>query len=202
MHLYENNFGTFSEIDEKYLIHLGDLKENLDVSELCKERCDKNYKIIKNKVLANEDINKNFKSLQKEIEEREQLKFTTILEKDEFEVGFISESEKYFEKISSKYGILSESILINIYLKEINNIKILKNILYIISNLPGNNINSLAIIPIAAVSNSDDEIKELGVRCFESWDNPKYIDLLESIDTDIQWLNDYIQDVIRELKNK
>lgn len=147
-------------------------------------------------------INETFKRLQNEILSAETIKLTNILEREEIEFGFESESEKYFNELYDKVGIIADNVLSNIYLNEIGNNKILKSILYIISGLNKERTDNLAMIPLVAIGNSDIEVKELGVRCFESWDNPKYINVLKEIDVNIGWLKEYINDVIHDLEEQ
>lgn len=55
---------------------------------------------------------------------------------------------------------------------------------------------------IAAFSHTSEEVKELGIRAFEYWANEPSLAALEHVDVGNGWLNDYLQEVIEDLRTE
>lgn len=125
-----------------------------------------------------------------------------LLSETSFDTGYESLAEQYFEKLSVKYGVIADTVLQNIYLQNMyDNQYLLKHLLFIIGNLPMNKRNNLEIIPLAGISNPDIEIQDLSVKCFEAWEDKRYLPTLISLRdrTNVGWFRNYINDVIDEL---
>jgi hypothetical protein len=56
-------------------------------------------------------------------------------------------------------------------------------------------------IALGALSHKDDEVKEYAVKCFENWKCKDNIPILQNIKTAHQWLQDYIDDVVADLRS-
>lgn len=55
---------------------------------------------------------------------------------------------------------------------------------------------------LAALSHKNDEVKELGVRAFENWNSLNSLEVLKNISFDSNWLQDYLNQVIKDLKSE
>lgn len=149
-----------------------------------------------------ENIAEQFKAMQNNIMNREIPILTKLLSENSFEMGYESIAEKYFNHLSDSYGIIANTILQNIYLQHMyENQNLLKHLLFIIGNLSEDKRGNLELIPLAGLNNPDIEIKDLSVKCFESWGDKRHLpSLIELRDnTTVQWFKDYINDVIEEL---
>ncbi len=127
---------------------------------------------------------------------------TKLLSETVFETGYKSAAEKYFDQISSKYGVIADTVLQNIYLQNMyDNQYLVKHLLFIVSNLSTDRRQNLEIIPLAGISNPDIEIQDLSVKCFEAWEDKRHLPTLISLrdNTKIEWFREYINDVIYEL---
>jgi hypothetical protein len=57
-------------------------------------------------------------------------------------------------------------------------------------------------IAVAALSHKCDEVCEYALKCFENWGHCDSIDKLKSIRFSTNWLQDYANDIIRELESR
>ncbi len=200
IYLYKNDMtDSFTLIDD---ISNSLLQTKNHIIESKKENLPYDFINRSNWSIDDENIKQEFRKMQGEIIKREKPILINLLDRTEFEMGFESEAEKYFNKISDDYGVTSDTILQNIYLDYMyTNSHILKHLLYIVAELPEGRRDNLVIIAMAGLSNPDIEIQDLSIRCFECWGEKKYIRSLQKIEreTNIIWLRQYIHKVISEL---
>lgn len=174
------------------------------------EYFDTNKDINKDKVkryenLYDRDVVGEFKKMQKEIMDKETPILSKLLAETNFDPGYESLAEKYFNQLHEKYGVIACTILQNIYLYNMyDNSHILKHLLFIVENLEKDEIENLEIIPLAGIGNPDIEIQDLSVKCLEEWGDKRHIPTLikKRDETKIGWFKDYIDDVILELKEE
>lgn len=183
--LNEDNIEDTAYFDTKVDIHKSKIKRFSNVHE--------------------DNIAKQFKDMQDRVMNKEIPILSRLLAETAFETGYESLAEKYFDQLSMKYGIIANTILINIYLANMyDNKYLLKHLLYIIGNLPAGRRSNLEIIPLAGISNPDIEIEDLSVKCFEAWGDKRHLQTLISLrdKTKVEWFKDYINDVIDELSGE
>lgn len=133
----------------------------------------------------------------------EDLFLNTIIN-EYIEEGYISNSQKLFEIISDEFGkVISILFMQSIYVKNALNSKVVKSLLYIMSEVNSNDLREPAAGIIAfALSNKDYEIKDLALQCFEKWKDTQYLDLLKSMDMGVAYLNDYLKHIIDVMEQK
>lgn len=123
-----------------------------------------------------------------------------LLVETSFEIGYESAAENYFNWLWDKYGVIADKALQAIFYQNMaGNHDLLKHILFIISSTSANRRASLEVIPLTGISNPDIEIQDLSVRCFEAWEDKKYLTILTNLrdKTDALWFKSYINDVIQ-----
>jgi len=155
--------------------------------------------------MHDENIAEQFKRMQDSVMKKEIPILSRLLAETAFDIGYESLAEKYFEQLSEKYGIIANTVLINIYLANMyENKHLLKHLLYIVGNLPAVRRSNLEIIPLAGISNPDIEIQDLSVKCFEAWEDKRHLQTLISLrnKTSVEWFREYINDVIDELSGE
>lgn len=155
--------------------------------------------------IYDENIAEQFKKMQDNIMNKEIPILSKLLTETSFDVGYESIAERYFNQLSVKYGIIADTVLQNIYLRNMyDNKYLLKHLLFIVGNLPASRRSNLEIIPLAGLSNPDIEIQDLSVKCFEAWEDKRHIQTLIKLRdrTDIKWFKEYISDVIDELNEE
>lgn len=120
---------------------------------------------------------------------------------EEFEFGKVSETEELFETLIAQYPLEVRAALNRFYIRNFQNPRVLAQILHLISRIDSPELLDLfEVIAVASFVQGNDEVKELGVRCFEAWATPESIKTLETVRTDTIWLKRYINAVIRDLR--
>lgn len=167
-----------------------------------------NYLLSKNSSISNANSSKNIDDtiesiLNECINKYEKLFYNTILN-EYIEDGYISDSQRLFKIISEEYGNNISGIFLNrIYTKYVFEGKVVKSLLYIMSRLNPDHLNGVQEGIIAfALNHKDYEIRDLALQCFEQWDDIKYLDLLRSLDMDVDFLQEYLDCIIECLEMK
>lgn len=120
-----------------------------------------------------------------------------------YEAGILCEADNYFAEVVKQQGSYDYplSLLSDITNHNIDNEHILEGVLHILSNCDYSAIDPFGIsIVLAAAVNHSPVIQELLISCFEIWDSAEGIDILEKLDLDIPWLNQYRNEVVSQLK--
>lgn len=128
--------------------------------------------------------------------------FLRILKELNFEYGYVSDAEKYLEqqlKTGSRYAITRKiSVLFD---SNIGNERLAEYILYVVSCFPYEDMNPFCVeLPKKALMTESEILKEGGIRCFEAWENPAFLPLLEKTECRSAWLREYLHSVIKGLK--
>lgn len=118
---------------------------------------------------------------------------------DFYEPGMISRLEQYLtETFDENASGIVQHIMWDLYQYSNyeNNNNLMVNVLIVLSELPFSIIND-ALIEIAcnALESNDPELEELGIRCFENWDDKSGISYLKKYSYSESWLDDYAQSV-------
>jgi len=125
-----------------------------------------------------------------------------ILESD-FEYGIESEVDVFIRNQMKENSLATKSWLNDIFVENISNPVILVGILRIISRLSYYEVLPQGqIMATAALSHNDVEVKECGVRAFENWGSLGSIKILENLHVSPPWLQEYIDQVIKDLRKK
>lgn len=120
-----------------------------------------------------------------------------------FEAGILCDADTFFSKLVRQHRSIEYplSLLSDITNHNIDNEHVLEGVLHILSNCDYSAINPFGIsIVLAASVNHSPVIQELLISCFESWDAADGIDILEKLELDIPWLDQYRNEVVSQLK--
>jgi hypothetical protein len=128
---------------------------------------------------------------------------SAMLCEESFETGMSTPSEEYIIKLYDTEGKISVNNLLNkIYLDHLENTNIVLGLLHIISHFDYDIVHPQGqTMALASLSHKDDEVKEFGIKCFENWEHPDGIRILESVDVGAKWLKEYAGMVILDLKS-
>lgn len=119
-----------------------------------------------------------------------------------FEPGIINGTISYFGTLLS-YGEIPLVLWVSdLFVRYYNSDKILKGLLYIASYYNEVFASLDTMMALAAISHKSSEIKELAVRVLESNCNLVNYNALCSVGAQEQWLQEYINDVIRDFKKE
>jgi hypothetical protein len=93
-------------------------------------------------------------------------------------------------------------LLNELFLKNFHAPHIIVGVLHVISHFDYGLVSPEGpTMAIAALAHKDVEVREYAVKCFENWQHKDGIRVLEHIKADERWLQNYINLVIRDLKN-
>lgn len=138
------------------------------------------------------------------LEERITPQLISIIQDDDFEFGRRSRSidlveeqikinkiavQNWFNKIFLDYFKGDEKLLLGL----------LRVVEYLDKDLFFPTGQTMAI---SALSHKSDEIKEMGVRIFENWGAIESYELLKNVKVDSKWLQEYINQVVKDLKDE
>lgn len=128
----------------------------------------------------------------------------SMLEDEAFDTGVSNASEKYFKKllcenkVSAMNGI--STLFMNNYSVQGRKINILIGVLHILSHFEYALVYPQGqMIAICALTHSNREVEEFGIKCFEDWGHKDGIEKLKSVKFNSEWLQDYAEEVISEL---
>jgi len=190
--LKENEFQIYDnvEYEEK------EIEFNNDIDDIIKIFFD--YSVLHKETSIENQIN-----IKRETFLKEKLTYQlieTILE-ESFEFGVKSKSEILIEEQLGINALATRNWLNEIFIDYFDDEKILIGILRIIGRF-----DEQIIFPqgqtmaLAALNHINPEIKELGIRAFENWGTLNSIKILENITIEIDWLDEYKNQVISDLK--
>lgn len=123
-----------------------------------------------------------------------------LLDSSSFEYGFSNEAELYVRRTLKDYPEFARGWLNELFVKCFPSSDKLGKFLRIIAHLDAEELGSVGqTFCVASLIHEDVEIKEQAVRVIENWGQSELAPLLSSIETGTRWLDDYIQQVAREL---
>jgi hypothetical protein len=130
------------------------------------------------------------------------IRLKAMLQEEITESGIANPSEKIIESLYSEDKRKANMLLNELFLKNFHTPHIIVGVLHIISHFDYDLVSPEGpTMAIAALSHKDIEVREYGVKCFENWQHKDGIRILERIKADERWLQNYINLVIRDLKN-
>jgi hypothetical protein len=129
-----------------------------------------------------------------------------ILESD-FEYGLESELDSFILERMNENRMVTKNWVNEIFLENFSNPRIIIGILRIISRTPYEEMYPEGLtIALAALSHSNVEVKECGVRVFENWGSLQSLKVLEALLNNLEieqsWLRDYVNKVIQGLRKE
>jgi hypothetical protein len=127
--------------------------------------------------------------------------FEQMIHDSEFEFGFSSPADKFVLDALDSYGSFAREWINDLFLNRFDDPFVLSAILRVIAHFDYQQMYPQGItIAVAATVHTDAEVRECGVRCFESWEAPENINILKNLSFPEDWLSEYLADVIAELE--
>ena len=124
----------------------------------------------------------------------------SLLRTEDIESGVASPSEAFAKQALKENRTLALQMINQVYLDNVGNAHIQIGILCLSSHI--NYIigyPTLQTIALAALKDSNDDVKDYAVRCYEMWNHKDGLRILKTIHTDTVWLQNYIDSVIESL---
>ncbi len=126
--------------------------------------------------------------------------FLHLLKEEHFEFGFTSRSEEFIKSYLRINALATRNWINDIFIQNFHEEAILIGVLRILGRFePSEIFPQGQTMAMAAFNHKTDEVKELGVRAFESWGGESSSRILKSISLDTAWLKEYVDQVIADL---
>ena len=124
-----------------------------------------------------------------------------ILRHEDYESGFRSEADFFISNSLSIGRTIIRDYLNQIFIDNFNDATLICHLLRSMSHIPYLDLYPAGItMATAALNHSNFEVKENGIRCFENWEEPSVIKILENISLGEDWIERYKRKVIDDLK--
>ena len=151
------------------------------------------------------DSTRSDKKIQKnsdEIVNQYQIEMYNIILNDEIEDGMTSASECYIKAIYDEDNKdYIKTALMNLYLNNLGNEKVLTGVLVMISSLSyEESCPQGPIMAMGLLQNKSNTIRDRAIQAFERWNSKKALEVLKSLKCDKKWLQDYVDKVISYIK--
>jgi hypothetical protein len=128
--------------------------------------------------------------------------FISLIKNEDFEFGKKNESVRLIEEQLELNSVATQNWFNKLYIKYFSaDENILIGLLRVVESLNEHSLHPTGeIMAIAALSHKNDEVKELGIRIFENWCSLNSYEILKNIKVDTVWLQDYINQVIKDIE--
>jgi hypothetical protein len=128
--------------------------------------------------------------------------FISLVKNEDFEFGKKNESGKLIEEQLKFNSVATQNWFNKLYIRYFaTDENILIGLLRVVESLNEQSLHPTGeIMAIAALSHKNDEVKELGIRIFENWCSLNSYEILKSIKVETVWLQDYINQVIKDIE--
>ncbi len=194
---------TSKTIEEKYIqnIYSSLFSENINNSSDYNSFADDVFDLIKTTSPSSSSSQVKPEGSNKNLIESLIHQYLLTLETDTVEIGMKSKCEDLVRVWLDNYPLQTKEAINTLFLRNLKNEKVLISILHTISHLDYDSVYPQAqTIALACLSNKDVEIKEYGLRIFESWANEDSIESLEQQHLTPEWLDEYRQEIIEDIK--
>jgi len=130
-------------------------------------------------------------------------KFLQLLREQDFEYGVDTPADELVRKCFHENEAISKEWINNLFVENFNDQTVLMGILRVLSHF-----NYQEVVPqgptiaLAALANTSAEVRECGIRAFENWGSLHSLKVLENVNCEEKWLNDYLKQVIADLQEE
>ena len=127
----------------------------------------------------------------------------SLILNEEFEYGIDTKADAFVRRYMDLDPLLTKEWINTIFVDNFADVSILVGLLRIIARLDYTEIFPQGqTMALAALSHENTEVKECGVRAYESWGTIDSLNELEHLKVEIQWLQEYIDDVVSDLRKE
>ena len=157
------------------------------------------------KLIVSSSLDKDYKDQEQLIKEERVFanELISFILNEEFEYGIDTEADALVRRYMAPNPLLTKKWINTIFEENPADVSILIGLLRVIARLDYREIYPQGqTIAVAAFSHENTEVKECGVRAFESWGTIESLKILEDLKVEIQWLQEYIDDVVSDLREE
>ena len=157
------------------------------------------------KLTVSSSLDKGYKDQEQPIKEERVFanELISFILNEEFEYGIDTEADALVRRYMALNPLLTKKWINTIFEENSADVSILIGLLRIIARLDYREILPEGqTIAVAALLHKNNEVKECGVRAFESWGTIESLKILKDLKVGIQWLQEYIDDVVSDLREE
>jgi len=128
-------------------------------------------------------------------------RFMQLIYESDFEFGFNTVADEYVRQVMKTYEMFVREWINDLYIKNFNDSFVTCAILRVISHFEYRQLFPQGMTMAAAsITHADVSVRECGVRCFENWEHPDGLKILQNLSFSEDWLDDYLKRVISDLR--
>jgi hypothetical protein len=125
------------------------------------------------------------------------------LTNDDFEYGKSSKTEIILKKLLEDNNNLAKEAIQYLWVKNYSDKNILCALLRTISHFDYYELSPQNMLfTTSAIAHKDEEVIECAIRCCENWDNNEVLDILKNVKCHVDWMNNYLNEVIMNIGGK
>ena len=130
-------------------------------------------------------------------------KLLKLLREQDFEYGVDTPADELVRKTFAENQSIAKEWLNQLFVENYDDQTVIMGILRVLSHFEYQEIAPQGpTMALAALSNVSAEVRECGIRAFENWSTLESLEVLKNVTCEEEWLNDYLQQVIAELKEE
>lgn len=148
------------------------------------------------KIREESDISSNSENIRKNPLLKIPFEIRMDLEASYFETGKTSLSQRYFTERAEKSDIMPDIQEMYFYAVRNNNHKLAWNLIVMLSQIQYKLLgNTAAILAMSATRNPYKDVVEMGIRCYENWEDKIACEFLKQSVFEEEWLQEYADEV-------
>jgi hypothetical protein len=177
--------------------------DGLDVETIESEY--QGFSIIDKSATTKVSVDENFVNEERliQLKKRYTRELIALIMDEDFEYGFDTKADVLVRSQMQINAWATKSWLNWIFLENLSNIPVLLGVLRVIARFDYSEVcpegQTMAGM---ALSHENVEVKECGVRAFESWGTVESLKELEKLKVSTQWLQEYIDEVVSDLRKE
>ena len=127
----------------------------------------------------------------------------SLIRNEAFEYGIDTKADALVRRYMELNPLLTKEWINAIFVDNFADVFILVGLLRIIARLDYTEIFPQGqTMAVAALSHKNTEVKDCGIRAFESWGTIESLKILGNLTVGIRWLQEYIDDVVSDLRKE
>lgn len=150
-------------------------------------------------------INENYVNRRRLLQLKKELtpQLIHLIMDSDFEYGIESSVDVFIRNQIKINRLATKSWLGDIFVEHFGHSTILIGLLRAVSRLSYTEISPEGpIMAVAALSHSNIEVRECGIRAFENWGNLHSLSVLENLQVSPSWLQDYVLRVVQDIRKE
>ena len=126
-----------------------------------------------------------------------------IISEQDFEYGFDSSADLFVRGLMEQNDVVTKEWLNSVYIAQFHDIDVVIGLLQVISHLQYFEIYPQGpTMALAALSHANSEVRECGIRAFESWGTIESLKVLRNVECPESWMQEYLSQVIHDLEEE